>query len=176
MFKVGDRVRAVKSQNEYEIGKVSSYDGAPVYIFKGTGGLKFIGNQGLELIEDPADVDLVKIYKEAPKKYNTGKPMMSLIRPEFQLALAGALTYGYEKYGEKRGEIQNFLKGDGHYYSSIIDSLERHINAFKSGQNYDVGESELHHLSLAAANLMFLYTYETSDKGIDDRVVLDEKK
>jgi hypothetical protein len=111
---------------------------------------------------------------EEPKKYNTGKPMMSLVRPEFQLALAEALTYGYTKYDEKRGDIQNYLKGDGFHYSSILDSLERHINAFKSGQSFDVGESELHHLSLAAANLMFLYAYETSDKGIDDRVVLNE--
>ncbi len=85
--------------------------------------------------------------KEAPKKYNKNKPMMSLIRPEFTKGLAEALTYGYTKYDEKRGDIQNYLKGEGFYYSEIIDSLERHINAFKSGTNIDE-ESGLHHLSL----------------------------
>jgi len=109
-----------------------------------------------------------------PKKYNDNKPMMSLIRPEFQLALAEALTYGYTKYDEKRGDLQNYLKGDGFHYSTIIDSLERHLNAFKSGVDKDE-ESGLDHLALAAANLMFLHTYSKSKKGIDDRIVLTKK-
>ena len=110
----------------------------------------------------------------SPKKYNKGKPMMSLIRPEFQQGLATALTYGYTKYGERRGEIQNYLKGEGFHYSTIYDSLNRHLSEWWKGNNIDE-ESGIHHLYMAAANLMFLATYEISDKGIDDRVILEEK-
>ena len=113
------------------------------------------------------------ISTAAPKKYNDNKPMMSLIRPEFQLALAEALTYGYTKYEEQRGDLQNYLKGDGFHYSTIIDSLERHLNAFKSGINID-DESGLEHLALAAANIMFLHTYEQCERGIDDRIKLED--
>ncbi len=111
--------------------------------------------------------------KFGPKKYNANKPMMSLIRPEFQLGLGKALTYGYTKYGEERGSEPNYLKGNGLYYSEVLDSLERHINAFKSGVGIDE-ESGVEHLLLAAANLMFLHTYENSDKGKDDRTVLND--
>lgn len=116
-----------------------------------------------------------KLDKGKPKKYNDGKPMMSLVRPEFKKGLAEGLTYGYTKYDEKRGEVQNYLKDEGFYYSTIFDSLQRHLDAWWSGEDIDP-ESGVHHLNLAAANLMFLHTYEHSDKGKDDRVKLDEKK
>lgn len=45
------------------------------------------------------------------------------------------------------------------------------IAEWKMGINIDE-ESGLHHLQLAAANLMFLYTYEKNKKGIDDREIL----
>ena len=112
--------------------------------------------------------------KIEPKKYNVGKPMMSLVRPEFIKGTAEGLTYGYTKYDEKRGEIQNYLKGDGFHYSTIYDSLQRHLNAWQSGENIDE-ESGLHHLKLASANLMFLLTYELTGNGIDDRIVLTEE-
>lgn len=107
----------------------------------------------------------------SPKKYNQGKPMMSLIRPEFQKGLAKALTYGYTKYEEKRGDVQNYLKGDGFHYSTIYDSLHRHLAEWWQGNDIDE-ESGIHHLHMAAANLMFLSVYEGCGKGIDDRVVL----
>jgi hypothetical protein len=113
--------------------------------------------------------------KIKPQKFDTGKPRMDLIRPEFTLGLGEALAYGADKYSEKRGETPNYLLGDGFNYSKIIGSLERHIAAWKMGENVDP-ESQLHHLKLASANLMFLLTYEESDKGIDDRVVLKKDK
>jgi hypothetical protein len=111
--------------------------------------------------------------KEAPKKHDSGKPRMDLVRPEFTLALADALAYGASKYEEQRGDIPNYLKGEGFHYSKIIASLERHIAAFKSGIDTDE-ESGRSHLALAAANLMFLSTYSLCDKGIDDRIRLGD--
>ena len=106
-----------------------------------------------------------------PLKYDAGKPRLDLIRPEFTLALGEALGYGANKYNEKVGDTPNYLKGGGFNYSKIIGSLERHIQYWKMGENIDE-ESKLHHLSLAAANLMFLLTYELKSKGIDDRTKL----
>lgn len=109
--------------------------------------------------------------KEVPLKFDQGKPRMDLIRPEFTLGLGEALAYGANKYKEEIGKTPNYLKGEGLNYSNIIGSLERHIAQWKMGVDIDE-ESGLHHLQLAAANLMFLYTYEKSDKGVDDRVKL----
>ena len=106
-------------------------------------------------------------------KFNKDKPMMNLVRPEFTRYMAEALTYGFNKYSEEVGSIPNYLKGKGFNYSTIIDSLERHINSWKSGEDIDE-ESGKSHLILAAVNLMFLHTYTISDKGIDDRIVLDK--
>mgnify|MGYP003640509256 CR=1 FL=1 len=110
-----------------------------------------------------------------PTKYNSGKPLMNLVRPEFVKGVAEALTYGATKYDEKRGDTPNYLKGEGFHYTTLLDSLERHLNSFKSGVDIDE-ESGIHHLLLAATNIMFLHTYEVSDKGVDDREVLNEKK
>jgi hypothetical protein len=112
---------------------------------------------------------------EVPVKFDQGKPRMDLIRPEFTLSIGQALGYGAEKYGEKLGDIPNYLKGDGFHYSKIIGSLERHIAEWKMGNNIDE-ESNIHHLALAAANIQFLLTYELTEKGVDDRVILGTKK
>ena len=112
------------------------------------------------------------MQKEKPLKYNDGKPMMGLIRPEFLEELGKVLTHGFTKYGEEKGEIQNYLKGEGFFYSDIYDSLQRHLNAFWRGEAMD--ESGAHHLACAAANIMFLYTYEISEKGKDNRTILDK--
>lgn len=125
----------------------------------------------IDFIEYTSELGDICIPDIKPIKYNQGKPMMSLIRPEFQKGLATALTYGYTKYEEQRGDIQNYLKGEGFYYSTIYDSLNRHLGEWWSGNNIDE-ESGIHHLYMAAANLMFLATYEVSNKGIDDRVIL----
>lgn len=110
---------------------------------------------------------------KTPQKFDTGKPMVHLVRPEFILGIAKGLTYGFKKYGEKRGDI-NFLRDKGHSYTKIYDSLQRHLLAWVGGESIDP-ESGIHHLALAGANLMFLFTYEHSNKGVDDRVFLEEE-
>lgn len=132
--------------------------------------LSFIKDFNIKKVED-----IQRLKCQTPQKFDSGKPRMDLIRPEFTLGLGEALAYGADKYSEKVGEMPNYLKGDGFNYSKIIGSLERHIADWKMGNNIDE-ESNIHHLALAAANLMFLFTYEKSDKGIDDRVVLKKDK
>jgi hypothetical protein len=72
------------------------------------------------------------------------------------------LTYGVQKYEE-----WNWSKGDK--YSRYIDSLERHINDWKSGEDFDQ-ESRLHHMGHAAWNCLCLFWFQRYNKGIDDRV------
>jgi hypothetical protein len=136
------------------IVKVTEHD--TLYEMEEDGGIRFWGNH-LEPY-----IPTVNFIQEAPKKYNAGKPMMSLVRPEFTTAIAEVLTYGFEKYDEKRGDIQNYLKGDGFHYSEI----------YFQGVDLDP-ETSKSHLAHAGANLMFLLTYSLTEKGTDDRIVLE---
>lgn len=88
-------------------------------------------------------------------KYDTDKPIMSLIPGEVELALAHVLTYGAKKYNAEnwRGGIN---------YNRVLSACYRHLNAYRRGEEFD-DESELPHLWHAVCNLAFLITYE-SDK------------
>ena len=136
---------------------------------------------GLSCLEGKCDYDIINFLdeeedtqEETPKKYDDNKPRVDLIIPEFTLAIGEALGYGANKYNETRGDTPNYLKGDGFEYSKIYASAQRHLNEWYSGVDIDE-ESGLNHLQLAATNLMFLYTYSISDKGIDDRIKLNKK-
>jgi hypothetical protein len=171
-FKAGDKVRFLKhsfDEDYFEIGEVLTVSGE-----KKTNGIDsfystkddtpFIFVDQVELVEASENSNV-------PKKYNDNKPMMSLIRPEFTKALAEALSYGAVKYQEEKGDTPNYLKGGGFLYSDIIDSLERHLNSFKTGINLDE-ESGLEHIIQVAVNAMFLHSYRVSGLGKDDRFSL----
>lgn len=186
-FKVGDKVEVVKLIQETsleaigqkgEIIRICPSHKFPYIINIGmdTG----FTEEELKLVGSRPEIDFSCITTEVPDrdvplKFDDNKPMMHLVRPEFIKGLASALTYGATKYDEKRGSEPNYMRGEGFQYSKILDSLERHLNAFKSGENIDP-ESQQHHLLLAGVNTMFLYMYEISDKGKDDRYILSAKK
>lgn len=98
-------------------------------------------------------------------RYNAGKVRMSLISPFAAEGLAAILTYGEKKYA-----AWNWAKGLK--YSQTIDSLERHLAAFKKGEDLDP-ESGLPHIDHVAANVMFLSHFQKCDHyddgGFDDR-------
>lgn len=173
MFKIGDRVKHTTSGMFHTIsGFNTDIDSKLIYIMQD--GLEFYPSN-LALYKESKVVPIKEdSNKEIPAKFDNGKSRTDLVRPEFILGLGEALAYGADKYSEPIGEIPNYLKGDGFNYSRIIGSLERHIQQWKSGENIDP-ESNIHHLKLASANLMFLLTYELSDKGVDDRVVLKKE-
>lgn len=163
-FKPGDKVVTNgKIPYVYTIRTVNEKSTGTFYVMKEKKGITF---------EESYLAPTKTIDYEKPKKYNNGKPMMSLVRPEFINAVAEVLTYGFEKYDEKRGDIQNYLKGDGFHYSEIYDSLQRHLNEWFQGVSKDP-ETGKNHLAHAAANIMFLLTYELTEKGVDDRIVLE---
>lgn len=96
-------------------------------------------------------------------KYDSGKPRMDLVRPEFVEGVADVLGFGAAKYAS-----WNWAKGI--HYSRLIAAAERHINAFKKGEDLDP-ESGLSHLYHASCCLMFLSCFEEwkDSQGLDDR-------
>ncbi len=91
-----------------------------------------------------------------------GKPPLSQLDNELLNQTALVLGFGEKKYS--RG---NWRKGIT--YNRCIDSLMRHVAAFKDGVTVDE-ESGIHHLGHAACNIMFLLRYEADGRtDLDDR-------
>lgn len=170
-FRAGDLVRFLKNdydEDHFEIGEILTVADRKGFVsdsfYSTKDGATYINDHQVELVGEPEKSNV-------PKKYNDNKPMMSLIRPEFTKGLADVLTFGFKKYQEKVGESSNYLKGDGMYYTDLYDSLQRHLTSWISGDSIDE-ESGKNHLLHAAANIMFLYTYEVTKKGKDNRETL----
>jgi len=94
-------------------------------------------------------------------RYNEGKNRLGLIPPEILEELGKVLSYGALKYS-----ANNWQKGLP--FSSVLDSLERHITAFRKGESIDA-ESGCHHLGHAACNIAFLLNYSKTHPEMDDR-------
>lgn len=89
-------------------------------------------------------------------------PRYDLVPPHAYDQLATVLMKGAEKYGERDWE-------NGLQWSEVIASLERHLNAFKNGQDFDK-ESGLLHISHVLTNAAFLTEfYKTYPQGDDRR-------
>lgn len=93
---------------------------------------------------------------------NAGKLRYSMVDPLFLTELTKVLEFGAQKY-----ERDNWKKG--FKYQSVIDSIERHLLAFRQGEDLDP-ESGLLHLAHVACNVMFLTHYFIKgDESLDDR-------
>ncbi|AGS81010.1 hypothetical protein [Caulobacter phage Cr30] len=94
-------------------------------------------------------------------RYNEGKPRMDLIPPEAMLALGRHFEIGAKKYADRNWER-------GMDWGKCCASLERHLQAWKSGEDYDV-ETGSHHMIAVAWNAFVLFTYAIRGIGKDDR-------
>lgn len=101
--------------------------------------------------------------QESADRFNEGKPRMGLLPADPLLEMARVLTMGADKYGD-----HNWRKGLK--YLSVLDSMERHIAAFKKGQDHDE-ESNLHHMAHVMCNAAFIIQYHVDGMGptFDDR-------
>jgi len=94
-------------------------------------------------------------------KFDEEKNRLELLPTEAIFAIGKVLTHGAKKY-----EDNNWRKGsEWHRY---YGALQRHLNAWWSGENKDK-ETRLSHLAHAGCCLMFLITYEIRGLGKDDR-------
>lgn len=85
-------------------------------------------------------------------RFNAGKTRYGLIPESWTRALAEVMTRGAVKYAPnnwKRGMDPAFM----------LDSLQRHLAAYRRGEKYDP-ESGNHHLAHAAWNALALMTYD----------------
>jgi len=94
-------------------------------------------------------------------RYNSNKPLLSLVPSSLNRYVGMGMTYGALKY-----DRHNWRKGFN--WSSLLDSLQRHIDAVKDGEDIDE-ESGLPHLCLIGCNVAFLIEHFDKDLGTDDR-------
>jgi hypothetical protein len=89
-----------------------------------------------------------------------------LIPPDALTELARVYGKGAQKY-----EPGNWLKGYPFHLS--IAALERHVQKFKAGEDYDP-ESGLHHLAHATFHCFALVVFGKRTLGSDDRLKVKE--
>jgi len=101
-------------------------------------------------------------------RYNEGKIRYSLI-PSYALkVLAQVMTKGAEKYSD-----DNWRKGMK--YTDVLDSIFRHLEAFRSGEDLDK-ETGLPHLGHLMANICFLLEYSLTHTELDNRIKQHDSK
>jgi hypothetical protein len=97
------------------------------------------------------------------KRFNTGKLKWSLISWKALEPMVQVLMFGAMKY-----ESHNWKKGLK--YTEIVESLQRHSNAFIEGEDNDP-ESKLSHVGHILCNAMFLSYMSLFKKDMDDRYI-----
>jgi hypothetical protein len=94
-------------------------------------------------------------------KDDIGKPRMDLLEPDFLRDIASVMGYGASKYDDHN------WKG-GMPFGRIYGALQRHLNAYWSGEELD-SESGLPHLAHAGCCLQFLHWMDAYRPDLDDR-------
>lgn len=98
---------------------------------------------------------------EKALKFDEEKPRMDLVPAGAQSEIAKVFTFGAKKYAD-----HNWRKG--FKWSRLIASLERHIAAFKEGEDNDP-ESGMPHMAHAGCCVMMLLEHQLKKYGTDDR-------
>lgn len=94
-------------------------------------------------------------------RYNTGKLKWSLVSWKALGPMVRVLMFGAEKYDD-----HNWKKGLN--WTEILESMQRHMNAFIDGEDDDP-ESKLSHVGHILCNAMFLSYMFLFRKDLDDR-------
>lgn len=97
------------------------------------------------------------------RKNDTGKLRYDLLPPDALDEVAFVYTIGATKYTDRNWE-------EGMKWGRIVAALERHIQAWKSGEMLDPEDGH-HHLAAAAWCCLTLIAYELRGIGVDDRGV-----
>lgn len=105
-------------------------------------------------------------FNPIPEKHMKSK--VEWLTPEFILGMGDVLADS-EKNKGARGWEENPKNLLSHY-----GSIQRHLNKWRMGVQYDE-ESGKSHLLHAACRIMMLYSLEYRHKGIDDRLAKEVK-
>jgi hypothetical protein len=96
---------------------------------------------------------------EPGAKVDAGKLDLTLVPPELEEAVCRVLEFGAKKYS--RDGWRTVPDAARRYFAA----LERHLKAFKRGEDFD-RDSGLHHLDHAACNLAFLLHFYAAGHDI----------
>lgn len=94
-------------------------------------------------------------------KHDSGKLRVDLLPVDVLQGVAGILTHGAKKYGDRNWE-------EGLHYTRCYGAALRHLFAFWRGEGADP-ESGLLHLDHAICELMFLRRMSVTRPDLDDR-------
>lgn len=109
-----------------------------------------------------ADTSDVKVTGEhGGVKLDGAKAKFGLVPPDAYLAVAEVMTAGALKYS-----ANNWV---GLELSRVLDAMERHINAFRMGEEF-AADSKQHHMAHAIANAMMAYHIVRNKPEQDDRL------
>ncbi len=97
------------------------------------------------------------------KRYNAGKPELSLIPHDAEAEEARVWMEGAKKYGRNNWKK---LWGEDTVHT-VLDSLLRHVNAIKQGEVYDE-ESRCQHAAHIRCNAAMLIRYFNLQKRVDE--------
>jgi hypothetical protein len=105
-----------------------------------------------EAFEEPATCDMGSVSKAT--KNDTGKVRLELLPAPEMIELGWVYTSGAAQYGDR-----NYLEGVGLNPDRLFGAVQRHLLAWKSGQQFDpdTGHSHLMH---AAAGLFMIRELE----------------
>tara|TARA_R110000803_G_scaffold78744_1_gene143985 strand:- start:712 stop:1053 length:342 start_codon:yes stop_codon:yes gene_type:complete len=101
-------------------------------------------------------------------RFNLGKLKWSLVSWRALAPMVKVLMFGAEKYDD-----HNWKKGLK--FTEVMESMQRHMNAFADGENDDK-ESKLTHVGHILCNAMFLSYMYLFRKDMDDRFIDDNLK
>ena len=105
---------------------------------------------------------------EEALKFDNGKLPMDLLDPEWMEGVAQVLQFGAQKYA-----AHNWRKGME--WGRLYAAIQRHLNAFAKGWEYD-DETGLSHLLHASCGLMFLYEMQRYRRDLNDMHWADQSK
>lgn len=116
-------------------------------------------------VENLNNIEKVNVRKKftdgGGKRFNKGKLRYDLVHPKAHEDMVSVLTDGAIKYCERNWER-------GMPWTTVLQSLKRHIAAFESGEDYDPESNKLH-MAHAACNVHFLNAYYYLYPQGDDR-------
>jgi hypothetical protein len=151
--------------------RAACVDNARVDVIDGKG--EYVANYSSDgkFGHQPSELDIVA---EVPTlavtgtKFDQGKLRLELVPIEAVEAIAKAMTYGANKYGD-----WNWARGLDH--SRLVGAALRHISAYMRGEDVDA-ESGNTHLAHALASLSMLVASIEGGMGKDDRPTYRRKK
>lgn len=122
-------------------------------------------NNDNQFIEKENKVEKVNVRKKftdgGGKRFNNGKLRYDLVQPKAHEDMVEVLTDGAMKYTERNWER-------GMSWTTVLQSLKRHIAAFEKGEDFDPESGKLH-MAHAACNVHFLNAYYYIYPQGDDR-------